>query len=101
MDNISIFVNHFVIHSESREALILNSSTVEYFETQLRKLILAETKDKILERVKLLHYDMKLAEPHMNHKMIHKKDVSPEYNRLRDASIALMDLYNDIAWEKE
>lgn len=93
MDNISVFVNHFVIHSESREALILNSSTVEYFESQLRKLILAETKDKLLERVKLLHYDMELAEPH--------KNVSPQYNKLRDASIALMDLHNDLLWNKE
>ena len=31
MDNIDVFVDHFVIHSKSRDALILNSSTVDYF----------------------------------------------------------------------
>ena len=93
MDKINLFVDHFVIYSESREALILNSGTASAFEESLRELISSEIRDTILDRVKILNYDMKLAESH--------KDVSPQYNRLRDASIALMDLHNDLLWNKE
>jgi hypothetical protein len=91
-DKVSLFVDHYVIYSKSREGLILNSGTSSAFEESLRDLISSEIRDTILDRVKILNYDMKLAEPH--------KDVSPQYNRLRDASIALMDLHNDLLWGK-
>ena len=92
MDNIDIFVNHFVIHSKSRDALILNSGTVEYFEGQLRKLILAEIKDTLMERVK--HYER-------------QREKVPfagleRYDRLTDARDTLKDLHDDIAfWGEE
>lgn len=92
MDTIDIFVDHFVIHSESREALILNSS-VAAFKSNLRELISFEVRDTLLERVKVLDYDMKLAEPN--------RHVSPQYDRLRDARTALMRLHNDLLWNKE
>jgi len=92
MDTIDIFVDHFVIHSESREALILNSS-VDTFKSNLRELISLEVRDTLLERVKVLDYDMKLAEPN--------RHVSPQYDRLRDARTALMRLHNDLLWNKE
>ena len=92
-DKVSLFVDHYVIYSKSREALILNSGTASAFEKSLRDLISSEIKDTLLDRVKILNYDMKLSEPNQH--------VSPQYNRLRDASIALMDLYNDLLWNKE
>jgi len=86
LDNIDVFVNHFVIHSKSRDALILNSSTVEYFEGQLRELILAEIKDTLMERVK--HYER-------------QREKVPSaglerYDRLTDARDTLKDLHDDI-----
>ena len=92
MDTIDIFVDHFVINSESREALILNSS-IDAFKSNLRELISFEVRDTLLERVKVLDYDMKLAEPN--------RHVSPQYDRLRDARTALMRLHNDLLWNKE
>lgn len=92
MDKIDLFVDHFVIHSNSREALILNSN-VDNFKNNLRELIYSEVRDTLLERVKVLDYDMKLAEPN--------RHVSPQYDRLRDARTALMRLHNDLLWNKE
>ena len=92
MDKIDLFVDHFVIYSESREALILNSN-VDNFKNNLRELISSEVRDTLLERVKVLDYDMKLAEPN--------RHVSPQYDRLRDARTALMRLHNDLLWNKE
>lgn len=92
MDKIDLFVDHFVIHSNSREALILNSN-VDNFKNNLRELISSEVRDTLLERVKVLDYDMKLAEPN--------RHVSPQYDRLRDARTALMRLHNDLLWNKE
>tara|TARA_B100001063_G_C16516074_1_gene429295 strand:- start:24 stop:311 length:288 start_codon:yes stop_codon:yes gene_type:complete len=93
LDKIDLFVDHFVIYSESREALILNCGTVSVFEESLRELISSEIRDTLLERVKVLDYDMKLAEPN--------RHVSPQYDRLRDARTTLMRLHNDLLWNKE
>lgn len=87
-----MFVDHFVIYSDSREALILNSN-VDNFKNNLRELISSEVRDALLERVKVLDYDMKLAE--------RNRHVSPQYDRLRDARTALMRLHNDLLWNKE
>ena len=92
MDKIDLFVDHFLIYSESREALILNSN-VDNFKNNLRELISSEVRDTLLERVKVLDYDMKLAEPN--------RHVSPQYDRLRDARTPLMRLHNDLLWNKE
>ena len=92
MDKIDLFVDHFVIYSDSREALILNSN-VDNFKNNLRELISSEDRDALLERVKVLDYDMKLAE--------RNRHVSPQYDRLRDARTALMRLHNDLLWNKE
>jgi len=82
-----------VIYSDRREALILNCGTVSAFEESLRELISSEIRDTLLERVKVLDYDMKLTEPH--------RHVSPQYDRLRDARTTLMRLHNDLLWNKE
>ena len=92
MDKIDLFVDHFVIHSNSREALLLNGN-VDNFKNNLRELISSEIRDTLLERVKVLDYDMKLTEPN--------RHVSPQYDRLRDARTALMRLHNDLLWNKE
>ena len=92
MDKIDLFVDHFVIYSDSREALILNSN-VDNFKNNLRELVSSEIRDTLLERVKILDYDMKLAEPN--------RHVSPQYDRLRDARTTLMRLHNDLLWNKE
>ena len=92
MDNIDVFVDHFVIHSKSRDALILNSSTVDYFKDQLRKLILGEIKDTIMERVQ--HYER-------------QREKVPSaglerYDRLTDARDTLKDLHDDLVfWGEE
>ena len=87
-----MFVDHFVIHSNSREALLLNGN-VDNFKNNLRELISSEIRDTLLERVKVLDYDMKLTEPN--------RHVSPQYDRLRDARTTLMRLHNDLLWNKE
>ncbi len=91
MDTIDIFVDHFVIHSESREALILNSS-VDDFKSNLRELVSAEVRETLLERVRALDNEIKLIEPH--------RRVSPQHDRLVDARTALMRLHNDLLWNK-
>ena len=88
MDKVSLFVDHYVIYSKNREALIVNAGTSSEFEESLRELISEEISSTILKRVKTLNYGIKLAEP--------DEDESLRYSRLRDASIALMDLYNDL-----
>ncbi len=93
MDKIDLFIDHFVIYSKSREALILNCGTASAFEESLRELVSSEIKDTLLDRVKVLDYDMKLAE--------RNRHVSPQYDRLRDARTALMELHNDLLWNKE
>ena len=91
MDTIDIFVDHFVIHSESREAMILNSS-VDNFKSNLRELVSAEVRETLLERVRALDNEIKLTEPH--------RRVSPQHDRLVDARTALMRLHNDLLWNK-
>ena len=91
MDKIDIFVDHFVIHSESREALILNSN-VDNFKSNLRELVSAEVRETLLERVRDLDNEIKLIEPH--------RRVSPQHDRLVDARTALMRLHNDLLWNK-
>jgi hypothetical protein len=93
LDKIDLFVDHFVIYSESRQALILNSGTASAFEESLRELVSSEIRDTLLERVNMLNYDMKLAEPN--------RHVSPQYDRLRDARTTLMSLHNDLLWNRE
>ena len=73
--------------------MILNCGTVSAFEESLRELISSEIRDTLLERVKVLDYDMKLTEPN--------RHVSPQYDRLRDARTTLMRLHNDLLWNKE
>jgi hypothetical protein len=92
MDTIDIFVDHVVIHSESREALILNSS-VDDFKSNLRELVSVEVRETLLERVRALDNEIKLIEPH--------RRVSPQHDRLVDARTALMRLHNDLLWNKE
>lgn len=53
MDTIDIFVDHFVIHSDSREALILNGS-VDTFKSNLRELVSSEVRSVLLEHVSLI-----------------------------------------------
>ena len=53
MDKIDIFVDHFVIYSENREAYILNGNA-EQFKSNLRNLVSSEIRDTLLERVKVL-----------------------------------------------
>jgi hypothetical protein len=91
MDTIDIFVDHFVIHSESRKALILNSS-VDDFKSNLRELVSSEVRETLLKRVRALDNEIKLTEPH--------RRVSPQHDRLVDARTALMSLHNDLLWNK-
>ena len=90
MDKIDLLVDHFVIHSESRKALILNSGTALAFENSLRDLVNTQMKEILTDRMK--HYDnvLRLAEPH--------KHVSPQYERTKDAYNTLKDLHNDITF---
>lgn len=90
MDNIRLFVDHFIVYSESRKALILNSGTALAFENSLRDLVNTQMKEILTDRMK--HYDnvLRLAEPH--------KHVSPQYERTKDAYNTLKDLHNDIAF---
>lgn len=91
MDTIDIFVDHFVIHSESRKALILNSS-VDDFKSNLRELVSSEVRETLLKRVRALDNEIKLTEPH--------RRASPQHDRLVDARTALMSLHNDLLWNK-
>tara|TARA_Y100000114_G_scaffold157303_1_gene189409 strand:- start:7938 stop:8240 length:303 start_codon:yes stop_codon:yes gene_type:complete len=88
LDNIDLFVDNFVIHSESREALILNSSTVEGFKGQLHELVLTEVKDILMERIR--YYERQREKvPSSGHE---------RYDRLTDARDTLKDLHDDIAF---
>ena len=87
MDTIDIFVDHFVIHSESREALILNSS-VEDFKSNLRDLVSSEVRSVLLERVRLIDDEITLTEPH--------RHVSPQQKLLKNYRTALMDVHNSL-----
>ena len=85
MDNIDLFVDHFVIHSESREALIVNGSK-EQFESRLRELVQTEVKDILIDRVE--HFKRQREKfPSAGLK---------RYERLTDAINTLKDLHDDI-----
>lgn len=92
MDKIDLFVDHFLIYSESREDTILNGN-VEQFKSNLRELVSSEVRDTLLERVKVLDNEIKLTESH--------RHVSPQHSRLINARTALMGLHNDLLWNKE
>lgn len=92
MDKIDLFVDHFLIYSESREATILNGN-VEQFKSNLRELVSSEVRETLLERVKVLDNEINLTESH--------RHVIPQHSRLIDARTALMDLHNDLLWNKE
>lgn len=87
MDSIDIFVDHFVIHSESREALILNGS-VEDFKSNLRELVSSEVRNVLLGRVRLIDDEITLTEPH--------RHVSPQQKLLKNYRTALMDVHNSL-----
>ena len=85
MDNIDLFVDHFVIHSENRLALIVNGSR-EQFDSRLRELVHTEVKDILMDRVK--HYERqrdKLTSENLE-----------RYTRLTDARNTLKDLHDDL-----
>ena len=91
MDNIDIFVDHFLIHSESREALILNGSR-EQFESRLRELVLSEVKDTLMERVR--HFERQREK-------VPNAGIE-RYDRLTDARDTLKDLHDDLEfWGEE
>jgi hypothetical protein len=87
MDNIDIFVDHFVIHSESREALILNASSAEEFKKQLRTLVHREIRQTLSKEISSFEEEI-----------VKSKGVKRE--RLIDASNALRDLRSDLSWAK-
>ena len=87
MDSIDIFVDHFVIHSESREALILNGS-VDTFKSNLRELVSSEVRNVLLDRVSLIDDEITLTEPHQH--------VSPQQKLLKNYRTALMDVHNSL-----
>ncbi len=67
MDNIDLFVDHFVIHSKNREALILNASSSEEFKQELRNLIKMNNHQIALEELKTLYKyieDIEKNNPH-------------------------------------
>ena len=87
MDNIDIFVDHFVIHSESREALILNASSAEEFKKQLRTLVSQEIRDALSKEINSFEEEI-----------VKSKGVKRE--RLIDGSNALRGLRSDLLWAK-
>ena len=87
MDNIDIFVDYFVIHSESREALILNASSAEEFKKQLRDLIVQEIRDALSKKINSFEEEIVKAKGY-------KRD------RLIDGSNALRGLRSDLVWAK-
>jgi len=87
MDNIDLFVDHFVIHSESREALILNASSAEEFKKQLRTLVSQEIRDALSKEINSFEEEI-----------VKSKGVKRE--RLIDGSNALRGLRSDLLWAK-
>jgi hypothetical protein len=87
MDSIDIFVDHFVIYSENREAYILNGNA-EQFKSNLRELVSSEVRNVLLERVRLIDDEITLTEPH--------RHVSPQQKLLKNYRKALMDVHNSL-----
>lgn len=92
MDLIDLFVDHYVIYSESRKALVLNASNSEVFKESLRDLVDERVRNTLLERVKILDGEISLTEPH--------RRVSPQHDRLISARKTLMTLHNELLWGK-
>tara|TARA_R100000234_G_scaffold27180_1_gene15665 strand:- start:274 stop:600 length:327 start_codon:yes stop_codon:yes gene_type:complete len=93
MDNISLFLDHYVIYDIKRNSFILNTNSGSQFEKALRDLITQEIKNTLLERVKSLDYEIKLTEPHRN--------VSPQHSKLVNDRSALMNFHNELLWGEE
>tara|TARA_R100000655_G_scaffold1387_1_gene5332 strand:+ start:168 stop:491 length:324 start_codon:yes stop_codon:yes gene_type:complete len=93
MDSIRLFVDHFVIYSESHKALVLNTGTASAFEENLRELVSHEIRAALLERVKSFDYEIKLTEPHRN--------VSPQHSKLVNDRSALMNFHNELLWGED
>jgi len=87
MDNIDLFVDHFVIHSESRQALILNARSAEEFKKQLRTLVHREIRQTLSKEISSFEEEI-----------VKSKGVKRE--RLIDGSNALRDLRSDLLWAK-
>ena len=87
MDSIDLFVDHFVIHSESREALILNASSSAEFEKHLRNLVSQEIRAAL--SVEINSFEEEITK---------SKGVKRE--RLIDGANALRGLRSDLVWEK-
>jgi len=94
MDNIDLFVDHFVIHSESREALIVNGSK-EQFESRLRELVLMEVKDILMDRAKDLARQRDKID-----KLLTPANIK-RYRSLTDARNTLEDLHADLDYRGE
>jgi hypothetical protein len=87
MDNIDIFVDHFVIHSESRQALILNARSAEEFKKQLRTLVHREIRQTLSKEISSFEEEI-------------VKSNGVKRERLIDGSNALRDLRSDLSWAK-
>ena len=89
MDNISLFLDHYVIYDIKRNSFILNTNSGSQFEKALRDLIIQEIKNTLLKEAK--EYSRMIDEvPSHRHE---------RYDRLIDAKNSIMDLYNDITRE--
>ena len=85
MDNIDLFVDHFVIHSESRLALIVNGSR-EQFESRLRELVQEEVKEILNNRI----IEIEKQRDRLPSGKLERRD------RLTDAITTLKDLHDDL-----
>ena len=91
MDNIDVFVDHFVIHSESRLALIVNGSR-EQFESRLRELVQKEVKEILNNRV----IDLEKERDQLPSAKLERRD------RLTDGITTLKELHDDLDfWGEE
>ena len=91
MDNIDLFVDHFVIHSESRLALIVNGSR-EQFESKLRELVREEVKEILMLKVK----ELEQQRDQLPSAKLERRD------RLTDGITTLKELHDDLDfWGEE
>lgn len=87
MDSIDLFVDHFVIHSESREALVLNAGSSAEFERHLRNLVSHEIRDALSKEINAFEEEI-------------TKSNGVRKQRLIDGSNALRGLRSDLVWAK-
>ena len=91
MDNIDLFVDHFVIHSESRLALIVNGSR-EQFESRLRELVQKELKEILMLKVR----ELEQQRDQLPSAKLERRD------RLTDGITTLKELHDDLDfWGEE